>query len=174
MPQTPSDKREGEQKVPKPGGKLDKYKWYIIGGLALLAVLVFYFVNKSKANASATGAGTSSLASMGIDPATGVPFAQEYANSYGGGMGGYGFPGGGFGMTGPAGPAGRRGKIGKRGKTGKTGPRGKTGSRGKTGKHGSAMMGATGGLDSALRNANARSNWNTRIVPHVNQHTHAV
>lgn len=126
MADTPAETRQANEKIPK-GGKLQKYRWYIIGGLALLAVLVFYFVNKSKQNAQASGAaGTSSLAAMGIDPATGVPYAQEYANAYGGGLGmspygggGGGFGGfGGFGGTGPAGPRGGTGPAGPKGPQG--------------------------------------------------------
>lgn len=126
MAELPSEKREANEKIPK-SGTLNKYRWYIIGGLALLAVLVFYFVNKSKANAASTTGGTSSLAAMGIDPATGVPYAQEYSNAFGGGLGlspygGGGGGGGGFtGPRGPTGSTGPAGPSGKKGRTGKTG-----------------------------------------------------
>jgi hypothetical protein len=128
--ETPSEKREGDQKVPKKGGKLDKYKWYLIGGLALVAALVFFFVNKSNASSQTqgtTGAGTP----PGVDPQTGVPYSVEYGEYGAGAYGGFGSPfGGGGGGTGPAGPAGATGPAGspgKRGKPGKTGPRGPRG-----------------------------------------------
>ena len=122
MPETPSEKREGDQKFPKKGGKLDKYKWYIIGGLALMAALVFFFVNKSNSNAAQNAANSTNPAGTppGIDPNTGIPYSQEMGEY---GIGGYGGFGGGGGQ-GPAGPAGPRGKQGKQGKPGKQGPPG--------------------------------------------------
>jgi hypothetical protein len=125
MPDTPpSEKRELDQKLPKKGGALQKYKWWLIGGLALIAVLVFFFVSKNNQGTQATGSGT---ATSGIDPATGVPYATEYA-----GMG-IGTPGTGTGATGPAGPAGSAGAPGQRGKQGKQGRPGKRGKQGRPG-----------------------------------------
>ena len=39
----------------KSGKWLAKNKWYVIGGLAGIAILVFYFVNRSNANAAGAG-----------------------------------------------------------------------------------------------------------------------
>jgi len=127
MPETPAEKREGDQKLPKKGGKLDKYKWYIIGGLALLAGLVFFFVNRSNANSQQQQGQSPAGTPPGIDPSTGVPYSVEMgeygAGAYGGFGGGFGGFGGfgGDGQQGPAGPAGPRGKPGQRGKRGKPG-----------------------------------------------------
>jgi hypothetical protein len=163
MPE-PSEIRQGNEKLPKKG-TLDKYKWWLIGGLAVIAVLVFYFVNKSK-QASATG--TSSAAASGIDPTTGVPYSQEYANAYGAGMGmnPYGGFGGGFGGggTGPAGPAGPAGKTGPRGKRGKSGGGGGDHKHHKEGSRTEAMSAAV----------SARRAWNTRIIPPPNRHSYYV
>lgn len=100
----------GKKEAPsKKGGKLGKYKWYIVGGLAVVAVLVFYFVNKSNQSqqGSSTGQGMS-----GIDPNTGLPYASEYGAfpSSGGGGGMFG----GIGPAGPKGPPGPRGPRGPR------------------------------------------------------------
>lgn len=101
-----SKKEEGlETKHPKKGGKLDKYKWYIVGGLAVVAILVFYFVNRSNSQAQQSTAGGQG---SGIDPNTGLPYASEYGNFPGGGFGG----GGGIGPAGPPGPPGPPGKGG--------------------------------------------------------------
>lgn len=116
---------EGEKKVPdtkKKGGLLTgKYKWYVVGALGLIAVLVFVFVRKSNANASAdTGGGVTTA----LDPATQAALesslqAQTAAGyAYQAATGPQGVPG----PTGPAGPAGP---------TGKTGPAGKPGTPGK-------------------------------------------
>lgn len=65
---------------PKGQTKLQKYKWWIIGGLAVVAVLVFYFVRKNQQGQQ------QQTNQPGIDPATGLPYASEY--------GGYGNTGG--------------------------------------------------------------------------------
>ena len=164
MPETPSDRRQAEERVPKKGD-LGKYKWWVIGGLAIIAIVVFVIIRKQQSSTS----GTSSLASMGIDPATGVPYAQEYANAYGMGMGTPygGWGGGGGGGTGPAGPPG---------KTGPTGPRGKTGPKGKGGKNGHHHgHRGKGSRTEAMQNAiAARRAWNTRIVPYPLKRSHYV
>lgn len=197
--ETPAEMREANQKIPS-GKNLNKYRWWIIGGLGAVAVLVFYFVNKSKQNAQASTGGTSSLAAMGIDPATGVPYAQEYANSFGGGLGLSPYGGGGSGgftgprgATGPAGATGPRGKGGKGGKTGKTGTFKPYSQRIGPGKHGSIWVtphgtgywskvgkkwvwhkaGGSGSRTGGMSMAIAsRKIWNTRIVPVANQHTY--
>lgn len=90
----------------KPGGKKKKaqnYKWYLIGGLAVLAVLVFYFTNRSNSNAAAAQSG-STAQDMNNLPMGGV---YPPATPYGGG-----YYGGGRGPRGPAGPPGPRGKPG--------------------------------------------------------------
>jgi hypothetical protein len=200
MAETPSDKREANEKIPgaKTKNKLDKYKWYIVGGLALLAVLVLYFVNASKKNASTTSTGqTSSLASAGIDPNTGVPYAQEYAGAFGSGLGLLGGGGYGRGATGARGAPGPRGKPGKPGGTGKRGHPGPPGNNRNwywyqggwhrrkenwriagSGHHwiGSPLSGVSnmGSRTDAMSTAvKARKDWNTRIVPSPIRHTHA-
>lgn len=104
---TDGGSKEANEKHPKKGGKLDKYKWYIIGGLAVIAVLVFYFTRQSSANSSSSAA---DQAAAGIDPSTGIPYASEY-----GAGGAYGIPGptGATGATGATGPRGPRGPAGK-------------------------------------------------------------
>jgi hypothetical protein len=119
MPESVSDRREGETKVPAKGGKLQKYKWQIVAGLAGIAVIVFYFVRKSSANAAATAtpATTSTgMAGSGVvtDPNTGMPVG------FGGAQG---IPG----MAGTPGVAGPKGATGAKGAAGKPGPRGKPG-----------------------------------------------
>jgi len=101
----------------KAGSFISKHKWELIAGLAAIAVLVFYFVNKSNASASASNA--SGEASSGIDPNTGIPYSEEtgggsdtggyYGGDYGGGGGGFAGPAGATGATGPAGKPGSSG-----------------------------------------------------------------
>ena len=173
---TPSEKREADEKIPGKAGALGKYKWWLIGGLGAIAVIVFLIV-RHQSSSSTTG--TSSLAAMGIDPATGVPYAQEYANAYGGGMGmspfggGYGgFGGFGGGMTGPAGPQGKTGPRGPRGPGGKDKDKDKEPKPGGHQRHGHTKGGSrTEAMSAALASRRA---WNTRIVPGPNKSTHMV
>lgn len=111
MPDLVTDKNSSEanEKHPKKGS-LGKYKWYIVGALAVIAVLVFYFTRNNSSNSS-SAAGTSQA---GIDPSTGIPYASEYG------------AGGAYGIPGPAGPTGATGARGRRGERGKTGKRGGT------------------------------------------------
>lgn len=152
---TDSGSKEANEKHPKKGGKLGKYKWYIVGGLAVIAVLVFYFTRSSNANNSASTTGSStgdSGAAAGVDPSTGLPYASEY------GMGGIGAtgPAGPAGATGPAGPKGATGKTGKQGKPGKPAPKKKPV---KPKKSNPAVVHATPQVHPALRLAGAhRSN----------------
>jgi hypothetical protein len=82
----------GEEEVPKKGSKnsfFTKYKWYIVGGAVILVVLFVLMAKKG----SSSGTSTSSTASpttaasdlTGIDPSTGIPYADEYGlMNYGG------------------------------------------------------------------------------------------
>src|SRR5258708_16104935 len=86
MPEMDDKVGTSEKKVREGGkkkGALNKYKWWIVGGLAVIAVLVFYFTRKSKSGSA------NQSTQAGIDPNTGLP------------IGG----GGGFLGAGPAGPA---------------------------------------------------------------------
>src|SRR5258708_29700365 len=69
MPEMDDKVGASDKKIPeggkKKGGALNKYKWWIVGGLAVIAVLVFYFTDKS---AKSTGAAT-----PGVYPNTGLP-----------------------------------------------------------------------------------------------------
>lgn len=117
------EEKEGNEQLPKKGKKSGKYKWYLVAGLGIVAVLVFFFVRKSNANASG---GTPSAATTSLDPATQAALQSALqGQAYGGGM--YG-PG----QQGPAGPAGPQGPQGKQGNPG---PQGKQGVPGGT-KHG--------------------------------------
>jgi LysM repeat protein len=121
------EEQQGNEKVPKKKGQLltGKYKWYVVGGLGLIAVLVFVFVRKSNANAS--GGTTSGGATTAMDPSTQAALqsalqgqsAAGYA--YQASTGPQGVPG----PTGPAGAAGAPGTPGAVGKTGAPGPTGK-------------------------------------------------
>jgi hypothetical protein len=93
------------QTMPSKGSKLSKYKWWIVGGLAILAVLVFYFVQRSNSNALGSTGSTTSVPG-GTGTQIGIPG-----------------PPGPEGPTGPKGARGKRGKRGKKGtKTAVTGP----------------------------------------------------
>lgn len=115
MPDVPASDRAtpaANERVPKKGLLTGKYKWYVIGGLAAVAVLVFAFVRKSNANAgSSSGSGATTL-----DPSTQAALqnalqAQGAAYSSGQVTGPQGSPG----PQGPAGPAGPSGPAGKSG-----------------------------------------------------------
>lgn len=107
---TDSGSKQANEKLPKKG--VGKYKWYLIGGLGLVAVLVFFFVSKSNANANTT-TGTTSTS---LDPATQAALAnalQSQAGAYNSGS-----------ITGPQGPAGPAGPAGPKGPQGPKGPKG--------------------------------------------------
>lgn len=116
---TDSGSKEANEKHPKkPGGKgLSKYKWYVIGGLAVIAVIVFYISRKNSASNSSTGANTSAGTAAGVDPSTGLPYASEYgygaSNNSGAGVAGPAGATGATGATGAQGPPGKQGKPGK-------------------------------------------------------------
>jgi LysM repeat protein len=115
-----AEEQEGNQKVPKKGLMTGKNKWYVVGGLGLIAVLVFVFVRKSNSNAA--GGTTSATGTTAMDPATQAALqsalqAQSAAGyTYQAATGPQGVPG----PTGPAGPAGAVGKTGPAGPAGKT------------------------------------------------------
>ena len=115
MADTPANDPAGNEKVGKKGMLTGKNKWYVIGGLGILAVLVFFFVSRSNANAAG---GTTSTTTGGLDPSTQAALdsalQEQAANAaqYQAATG----------PQGPAGPAGPAGPQGKTGKTGKTGP----------------------------------------------------
>lgn len=148
--ETPAEKRQAEEKIPKKGS-LDKYKWWLVGGLALVAVLVFYFTRKSNA------ATTSSTAAL--NPSSYSPYQ---------GFSPFGF--GGMGFTGPAGATGPAGKTGPRGHRGKTGPGGK---KHKHHHHNNARS-ISSGAGRMQANVQARQAWNTRIIPSPIAHSHRV
>lgn len=116
------DKADG----PKLKGK--NTKWYLIGGLGIVALLVFVFVRQSNANAgnSASAAGPSG----GLDPSTEAALQSALSAQASGA-----FSGGGAvqGPPGPAGPQGAAGAAGAKGATGATGARGATGATGPRG-----------------------------------------
>src|SRR5260221_6949068 len=70
MPEMDDKVGTSDKKVPEGGkkkGALNKYKWWIVGGLAVIAVLVFYFTSKSKSGSA------NQSTQAGIDPNTGLP-----------------------------------------------------------------------------------------------------
>lgn len=112
---------QGEEKVPKKGAFKNKNtKWYLIGGLGIVAVLVFFFVSRSNSNASGTTAGTTNTA---MDPATQAALQSALQGQA---QAGYTYQAatGPQGPAGPAGPTGPTGATGAAGKTGATGPAG--------------------------------------------------
>lgn len=114
MPDNPAKDPAGEEKV-GPGGKkkgmlTGKNKWYVVGGLGLIAVLVFVFVSRSNTSAG----GTSTTSGSALDPATQAAL-QGALQGQGSGIGGPG-------PTGDPGPIGDKGPRGKRGKRGKRPP----------------------------------------------------
>lgn len=106
----------------KKGGKLEKYKWWIVGGLAFVVLLAFYFMRNKG------GSGAANAAQAGgdnIDPATGYPTGSaadlaalgssgslQQLPTTGNSGGSVGDPGT-AGAAGPAGPAGAKGAPGK-------------------------------------------------------------
>ena len=109
MADNPAKDPAGNEKVgPKKGMLTGKNKWYVVGGLGIVAVLVFFFVSRSNSSASPTTATT--------DAGTADPTAaQDGTGDNGDGS-----------LVGPAGPAGPAGA------TGATGPKGPKGAKGST------------------------------------------
>lgn len=129
LPAKDSGSHEANSKVPKKGMLTGKNKWYVVGGLAIIAVLVFVFVRKSNANSSASGATGSGTS--GLDPATAAALQGALQAQTSGQLSGGGAVQGPAGDAGPAGPAGPTGATGP---AGPAGPTGKTGTPGTPGK----------------------------------------
>jgi nucleoid-associated protein YgaU len=119
MADNPAKDPAGKEKVgPKKGGKLDKYKWWIVGALGLVAVLVFFFVSRSNSNAAGTAGTTGGTT---LDPATQAALESALQAQAAGGLAGAGSAGG----VGDTGATGATGAAGPPGPTGPTGPAGK-------------------------------------------------
>jgi nucleoid-associated protein YgaU len=99
----------------KKGGAFEKYKWWIIGGLGVVAVLVFFFVSKSNAASGGGTTATSGQPPTGLDPATQAALESALQGQAGTA---FGTTQGDPGATGPAGPAGPAGPQGPAGKPG--------------------------------------------------------
>jgi nucleoid-associated protein YgaU len=128
MPEAVKDSAgaEANAKAPKKGLISGKNKWYLVGILAAIAILVFVFVRKSKSNA---GTSSATPAGSAMDPTTAAALQSALANQ-GQAWGSYQAATGPQGSPGPAGPAGPAGPIGP------TGAKGVPGSTGKGGKPG--------------------------------------
>lgn len=114
---TDSGSQQANEKVPKKGLGTKNMKWYIVGGLAAVAVLVFFFVSRSNTAASSDTSGTT--ADNALDPSTQSALENALAAqgaAYSSGS-----------ITGPQGPAGPTGATGATGSTGATGTQGKPG-----------------------------------------------
>jgi LysM repeat protein len=108
LPAKDSGSKEANEKVPKKGLKTSKNKWYIVGGLGLVAVLVFFFVSRSKANGTATSStGTTSS----LDPSTQAALESALQGQAAAGAS-YQAATGPQGPAGPAGPQGNPGAAG--------------------------------------------------------------
>jgi hypothetical protein len=68
----------------KPGFLKGNQKWYLVAGLAVVAVLVFVFVRKSNSNSSTTGNTTSTT---GLDPTTTAELQSALQSIASGGYG---------------------------------------------------------------------------------------
>jgi nucleoid-associated protein YgaU len=104
---------EDTQAHGKKGLMTGKYKWYVIGGLGVVAVLVFVFVRKSNANASGTT--TAGAANTALDPATQAALQSALQGQS---AAGYAYQA----ATGPPGTQGPPGPPGPQGKQGTPGP----------------------------------------------------
>jgi hypothetical protein len=130
MPE-PEHKLGDEVKGKAGGGTFRKYRWYIIGGIGILALFAFFVMRNKSAQQQSSSSATGTPPTSGVDPNTGLPYASEY-----GGFGQtypYGTAGSGGDIPGPAGPAGPAGAPGTPGATGKQGNPGKNGPPGKQG-----------------------------------------
>lgn len=97
-------------------GKNGKMKWYLVGGLGVVAVLVFFFVSRSKTNAA--GGSTASGTSGGtLDPSTEAALESALQSQASGG-----FASTATGSTGATGATGAAGATGPAGPVGATGP----------------------------------------------------
>jgi LysM repeat protein len=66
------------QATKKPGMKKNTKTWLLIGGLGVGGVVIWYVI-KNRSSSSSTNAATA--AGSGIDPTTGIPYADEYDTS---------------------------------------------------------------------------------------------
>ena len=128
---------EANAKVPKKGMLTGKNKWYVVGALAAIAVLVFVFVKKSNSTAAASTTSGSTDTSGTTDSATDAALESSLA-AQGSSMGDPGAAGA-TGATGAAGSAGAKGATGAAGKAGTSGQNGKAGTAGKTGSSGGGL-----------------------------------
>lgn len=110
------DGKKGKEKKGKKGGVWEKYKWWIIGGVALLTVIGIWYFHSQSSTAAQNAAGQAAQNQSNIDPATGYPYGSPADLAALGSSGSIGNPAGGTpsgaGPTGPAGPAGPAGKNG--------------------------------------------------------------
>jgi nucleoid-associated protein YgaU len=122
MPEQPSTQANSPttEKGKKQGLMTGKYKWWVVGGLGLIAVLVFFFVSRSNASTSAPAGGVSTTA---MDPATQAALQSALQGQSAAGYA-YQAATGPQGVQGPAGPAGPAGPKGPAGTAGKPGPKG--------------------------------------------------
>jgi LysM repeat protein len=97
-------------------GKNGKMKWYVVGGLGVVAVLVFFFVSRSKSNAD--GSSSTGSSSGSLDPSTEAALESALQAQASGGFASTAT--GSTGATGPAGPAGPTGPAGPQGPGGTT------------------------------------------------------
>jgi LysM repeat protein len=126
VPATDAGSAEANSKVPKKGMLTGKNKWYVIGGLGIIAVLVFVFVKKSNSAASASGSSGSGTDTSSLDPATAAALQSalqaQGQNALDTSQD--------VGPQGPAGPTGATGTTGATGATGAAGAKGATGAKG--------------------------------------------
>ena len=119
QPSTQANSPTADGKGKKPGLMTGKYKWWVVGGLGLIAVLVFFFVSRSNASSSSSPAGGVSTTSM--DPATQAALQSALQGQSAAGYA-YQAATGPQGVQGPAGPAGPAGAKGATGPKGPAGP----------------------------------------------------
>lgn len=127
----PDQSAEANETIPGKKKKKNNTRLYIIGSLGLVAVLVLFFVNRSKANAANSSTTGATPTTSGLDPNTLAALSQAGllggaslgSAGSGGVMGATGATGD-VGATGPPGPAGPAGPAGPSGATGATGPGG--------------------------------------------------
>jgi resuscitation-promoting factor RpfA len=125
--QTPTDAAKGKKGK---GGAFKKYKWWFIGGGAVLLGIIYVAIKKSNSNsaASTTGNPAGTATQSGINPATGYLYgspADVAASGSSGTVAGTPGPAGATGATGATGAPGPAGAAGKTGATGKAGAPGK-------------------------------------------------
>jgi hypothetical protein len=135
---------------------IKKYKWWIVAGAVALLIYIWYQMRQNAQSQSSTASGTGAstaqtAAASGIDPNTGVPYADEI------GYGGYGSGGG---YEGGGGWSGGGGTTGSGGTTTTTTTTNNYygGSGGGTGSNGGTGTGTrNGGLSVSAHNITANS-----------------